>query len=346
MIPLVSICIPTYNRASMLREAVTSALAQDYANLEVVVSDNASTDDTSKVVNEFNDPRIKYFRNSVNIGVFQNFSKAAYKYARGKYAMLLADDDYLIDNSYITKAVGLLEKNNKIVMVFANWRRILDKENLVDHIFHPPSSIMNGRWLLLNHGLKMPRDTNRNENNVMHIYLYSLLFKRELAIEIGMLDYDYLGIDIAIFGKLCCHGDVGFVDTVACVRREHKKCCTYTIKFSRWVNDLFKGTKSLVCYMRNVGLPGRLVNKFERRHLRLELRMIISKTISESMSGNREASLLKIVKMTYNQSPLFLTVFLRPRVIAQIVLSLNPPLYSFFRKRGSSHKSVQKWRFW
>ena len=47
--PLVSVCIPVYNRPQMLQEAVVSAQAQTYPNFEIVISDNASTDDTAQV---------------------------------------------------------------------------------------------------------------------------------------------------------------------------------------------------------------------------------------------------------------------------------------------------------
>ena len=61
--PLVTIGIPTYNRGDgYLREALESALAQTYENLEIVVSDNCSTDNTGEVVEAYDDPRVSYFR--------------------------------------------------------------------------------------------------------------------------------------------------------------------------------------------------------------------------------------------------------------------------------------------
>ena len=57
--PLVTIAIPTFNRASWLGDCVRSALSQSYRNIEVLVSDNASTDDTQSVLSEFPDPRLR-----------------------------------------------------------------------------------------------------------------------------------------------------------------------------------------------------------------------------------------------------------------------------------------------
>jgi glycosyltransferase involved in cell wall biosynthesis len=64
----VSILIPTYNRRDMLKEAVTSVLAQGYADYEIIIADNWSTDDTEAVVAAFGDSRIKYHKNAQNVG--------------------------------------------------------------------------------------------------------------------------------------------------------------------------------------------------------------------------------------------------------------------------------------
>ena len=73
--PLVTIGIPTYNRASgRLGEAIRGALAQTYPNIEIVISDNCSTDNTTEVVSSFNSEKIRYIRQETNIGPFPNFN--------------------------------------------------------------------------------------------------------------------------------------------------------------------------------------------------------------------------------------------------------------------------------
>ena len=64
MYPKISILIPTYNRAHYLMEAIETSLQQDYSNFEVIVSDNASTDDTLERVKKYlDDPHFRYYRN-------------------------------------------------------------------------------------------------------------------------------------------------------------------------------------------------------------------------------------------------------------------------------------------
>jgi glycosyltransferase involved in cell wall biosynthesis len=92
----VTIAIPTFNRAATLERAVDSALAQTHDDLEVVVSDNASTDATAALLARLAaaDPRLRVVRQDHNRGMVANLD-AAFALARGDHVMLLADDDWL-----------------------------------------------------------------------------------------------------------------------------------------------------------------------------------------------------------------------------------------------------------
>lgn len=92
--PYFSIVIPTYNRVHDVMFALRCLLRQTYTNFEVVISDNASTDDTQSAIKKIDDPRIRYFRNRQNIGLIGNQIKALH-YARGTYVFLHGDDDFL-----------------------------------------------------------------------------------------------------------------------------------------------------------------------------------------------------------------------------------------------------------
>ncbi|MBS3937574.1 MAG: glycosyltransferase family 2 protein, partial [Peptococcaceae bacterium] len=92
--PLVTVAIPTRNRANYLREAIRSALSQTYTALEVIVSDNASADNTQEVVNGFSDPRIRYFRHETGLEMVSNWNYCL-EQATGEFFLLLSDDDAL-----------------------------------------------------------------------------------------------------------------------------------------------------------------------------------------------------------------------------------------------------------
>jgi abequosyltransferase len=103
--PLLSICIPTYNRAGFLQEALGSILAQVTGSLaneiEIVISDNASPDETGAVVERIRQKTrttINYFRNDRNVGFDGNILLAVGR-ARGRYVWLMGDDDLLAEGA-------------------------------------------------------------------------------------------------------------------------------------------------------------------------------------------------------------------------------------------------------
>ncbi|MFO7545353.1 MAG: glycosyltransferase family A protein [Trueperaceae bacterium] len=103
--PLVTIGIPTYNRADKtLRRALESALAQDYPHLQVIVADNCSEDDTERVVREVGRDRVDYLRHPTNIGAEPNFNSLVAR-ADGEFFLLLHDDDQ-IDPDFVTSCVA------------------------------------------------------------------------------------------------------------------------------------------------------------------------------------------------------------------------------------------------
>ena len=99
--PLVSVGLPTYNRAGTLGRAIESVLGQTYQHIELVISDNASTDTTEAVCREARkrDPRVRYLRQSVNRGATANFNAVA-EASCGDYFAFLGDDDRL-DPSFV-----------------------------------------------------------------------------------------------------------------------------------------------------------------------------------------------------------------------------------------------------
>jgi glycosyltransferase involved in cell wall biosynthesis len=116
-IPTVTVGIPTYNRAAGLQRALESVLCQSDPDLEVVVSDNASTDATSQVLEDAaaRDGRVRCLRQNTNVGLTANFN-AVFRAARGRYVMVLADDDW-IDDDYVGRCRAVLDADAKLALV-------------------------------------------------------------------------------------------------------------------------------------------------------------------------------------------------------------------------------------
>jgi glycosyltransferase involved in cell wall biosynthesis len=116
--PLVSIGMPVYNGEKYIRQAFDSLLAQDFKDFELIISDNASTDNTTEICKQYleKDNRIKYYRNEVNIGG-ANFNNLI-NYATAPYFMWAAHDD-MWEPSYISKLINIMESDKSIVLAFS-----------------------------------------------------------------------------------------------------------------------------------------------------------------------------------------------------------------------------------
>jgi len=128
-VPLVTIGISTYNRAEdFLTDALKSALSQKYPNLEIIVSDNGSTDRTEELVRQLADSRVHYFKQPRNIGANNNFNYCL-EQANGDFFLLLHDDD-IIDPDFISSCMEAAAFDTGIGVI-RTGTRVIDAHNRV-----------------------------------------------------------------------------------------------------------------------------------------------------------------------------------------------------------------------
>ncbi len=108
--------MPVYNGQEFLRDSIRSILEQTYTDFELIISDNASTDETAKICREFaaRDPRIRYYRNPENIGASDNYN-AVYRHARGVYFKWASGND-LCERTFLEKCVAVLDRRPDAVL--------------------------------------------------------------------------------------------------------------------------------------------------------------------------------------------------------------------------------------
>lgn len=108
MKPLISVCMPSYNHRNFIGEAIESVLSQTYTNFELIISDNASTDDSVEVIKSYNDSRIRLNHNDSNIMVYQNVNRCMMRSNGELIAVLHSDDKYEPD--FFQEIVNAYEK--------------------------------------------------------------------------------------------------------------------------------------------------------------------------------------------------------------------------------------------
>lgn len=200
--PLVSVLIPTYNRSELLKNALDSILKQDYPNIEIIVSDNASTDSTNIVLKEYSEKYsfIRYYRNKENLGGFRNYILVTEK-MRGKYFFLLPDDDYLIDGAFFREAVEIMEKNYKVSLVRGIVQDYRTANNSISTITYKYRKIVEGNEYFLNYA----------KEGTEHIQGFFALIRKESFDEVGGID-EVCFLDMVLYLKLFLVGDVAFIN--------------------------------------------------------------------------------------------------------------------------------------
>ncbi len=115
--PRLTVLLPTYNRASLLPRAIESVLGQTHAELALLISDNASEDDTESVCAAYvaRDQRVRYHRQPVNRGPIENFNWLLAQ-PRTEFSLMLADDDWL-DGDYVERCLAIIEADPTLSIV-------------------------------------------------------------------------------------------------------------------------------------------------------------------------------------------------------------------------------------
>jgi len=123
--PAVSVCIPTFDGAPWIRQAIESALAQDFADLEVVVCDDSSADDTVQLARQVDDERLRVVANPERVGMARNWNRSILE-SKGAYIKFLMQDDRL-EPGCVGRMLEVIDGSPGIGMVFCPRQLELDE---------------------------------------------------------------------------------------------------------------------------------------------------------------------------------------------------------------------------
>ena len=129
-----SVLIPTYNRAPLLERCLRSVFATPLSNLEVLVADNASPDNTTAVVQSFANPRLRSWRNPTNLG-FERSVMGLLRAARGRWVLFVTDDDFVLPGA-LERLADVLRANEDVGFLLSNLKQSReDGTSLSDYRF-------------------------------------------------------------------------------------------------------------------------------------------------------------------------------------------------------------------
>ncbi|HCM27881.1 MAG TPA: hypothetical protein DIC34_15295 [Treponema sp.] len=228
--PLVTIMIPTFNQSQVLHKAIGSALAQDYENIEVVVADDASQEDTASVVESFADPRVRYFRNRTNIGRVANYRRTLYEYARGDYALNLDGDDFLLYSGFVRECVSTILDTPGCALVFGDFLQLQDGDEPgfpANNLGELRTEVMDGNEFLLS----MPG----NKSSLQHL---TCLYDRKLAMTIGFYEADIISSDYDSLFRFIVNRRISHVNRTGGVWVKHAGNFSSERNIRAWVDNL------------------------------------------------------------------------------------------------------------
>ncbi len=228
--PAVSICIPTYNGAAYLAEALQSAVSQTFDDLEILVVDGGSTDGTVAVASSQSDPRIRVVATERNDGMVANWNRTV-QLSRGRYVKFLFQDD-LLAPTCIERMLGVFERNPSVGLVFSPR----------DIVVQQPHDPYTRSWLEHNKDVHL-RLGHLNECNDGHALVMSQArdrfrsncFGEPTCVMIERSRFERVGlfnlrmrqlVDVEMWYRVLYGSDAGFVDERLASFRVHGSAVT------------------------------------------------------------------------------------------------------------------------
>jgi len=197
--PLVSICIPTYNRPEALARVVESMLRQTYSPIEIIVTDDGDAEKTRAALGPLLE-KIRYEANEKRLGLYANWNRSI-ELARGELVASYHDHDHYAP-TVVERSVELFRKRASVGIVHVATAMVWEDGRRREFLHRDLPEIADGRWFAKRQAWRWP-------SYVAH---GSIMVRRDLYEKLGKFD-EHLGFaaDMEMLNRFCLHGDIGYV---------------------------------------------------------------------------------------------------------------------------------------
>jgi glycosyltransferase involved in cell wall biosynthesis len=228
-LPLLSVSIPTYKQEKYIGRAIESVLAQDYENLEVVVSDDCSPDGTFEVASHYASERVRVARTPRNLGRVGNYRRCLYELTTGDWAVNLDGDDFYDDPTFFSGAIEALQAHPGAVL-YAAGSKALDETSGATRL--TPLNVTADLQLVdgTDYVLGWPR-----LGATQH---FAVIYNRPLALETGFYVLDSLGTDTDSLCRLALRGEVLLAKKHVGVWTNHGQNASYSLEEAQYEKEI------------------------------------------------------------------------------------------------------------
>ena len=227
MPPLVSILVPTYNRAATLRQTLDSIFSQSVQDFEIILVDDASTDSTSDLLATYSDPRLRVYRNPVNLGQAGNAARCL-SLATAPFVHYLYSDDFFLPDC-LARKLDAISADPGIALVFSATRIIApDGSPVATRRPFPTDRVLDGARLA-RHSFRFKNIYGEPSN---------VLFRRELSDQFGGFapELSYT-VDWEFWIRLSCRARVAYLATPLSAFRISRGSVTGALRWRSFRSD-------------------------------------------------------------------------------------------------------------
>ncbi|HIK33957.1 MAG TPA: glycosyltransferase [Oscillatoriales cyanobacterium M59_W2019_021] len=305
-LPLVSICIPTFNGEKYISSSLFSALSQTYQNIEIIISDDNSKDRTIEIINSYKNwssVDILIFQHP-QYGLVQNWNFCLHQ-ANGKYIKFLHQDD-ILEPECVEKMVDLAEQDEEIGLVFSP-RGILMSED-ADREFVCLDNYKNGQNLhagwnnlqAIQSGRQLLSQPDLLEGHINKIgEPTTVLIRKDVFENVGYFDPDLPQlVDVEMWLRILSQYKVGFVDRMLSHWRLHpeqQSCKNFKNPQTPFTLDLIKLYNKI---LKNQKYPQVLREKAQQKYSQINQNLDRTAIFERNMPSNLEAQTLTIFTTT------------------------------------------------
>ncbi len=287
--PLVSILMPTYRRPHYLQNSLATAVGQTYRNLEIIVRDNASGDETPNEVRSFSDPRIVFLQAKSTVSPTENCNECL-NVATGKFCLMLSDDDEITRN-YVEDLAGALERDDDISIAYSSGRFIDQEGNNVGQVSPQGSYCMDSMsFLMAMCQGSLPLTT------VVSMVMRTG-FMREVISQLGQQRFpEGHNSDNASSAWMALRGKVYFSDQATYSYRLHQGNTSHRLSNSAHL----AGDRAMIEFLaeQSEATEGNRLSREEWRRLRRAARFWLARTYFSRAVDNRLAKQSLLTKFT------------------------------------------------
>ena len=239
-IPLVSVCLPTYQGARYLSQCLRSILDQDISDFELILVDDNSSDSTLFVAESFRDSRIYVYENENRVGLAGNWNQA-FRLARAPYVTVFHQDDVMAVNNLSAK-LEVMESDPSLAFVHSAAEIVAEADDPADYAAPVNHYDADFQASGLEFFLTLVLEGNR-------VIAPSALVRRELALSAGGFDESLkFTPDYEMWMRLCAFGSTAYLAAPLISYRWHSGNTTHEFRFDDGVEEIALACRSAIAF--------------------------------------------------------------------------------------------------